>query len=399
MLCNFFMAYIHSQTESRSRTFQCVFLIISAALFFFLKPATVYSEETIVCSACHRAKSEGKVIHPVMLTKGCVSCHTKPHSKKFKEQKFLFATGVELCFGCHDKALFSNKFNHPPVAQGMCTSCHDVHTSEHPKLLIAAMPDLCFMCHDKTKFVDTTTHPPVAQGKCTSCHDPHAGSVKKLLLAKVPDLCYRCHAKKSFSGKKSTHSPVRDGMCNACHAPHASSVGKLLLNETPDLCFGCHNRDELDGGKVVHKPVGEGMCMSCHLPHQGDADKLLLSKMPDLCFTCHDNGPFKKAKQHPPVAEGMCMECHKPHTARNKNLLPTSTNKVCFQCHQRVQQRPHIMNIGAKGHPVRAKNKKLSNGKKINLVCTSCHNPHSSDWGRLFAYPDDKLCSHCHEGP
>lgn len=388
------MSLTDRQTRPNARAFPLFHIFVCALISIFLNTVPAHSQEGMLCAACHKGKNEGVSVHPVTLSKGCVACHTKPHSAKGKPMKFLFATGMDLCFGCHDKSKFTRPVVHPPVARN-CETCHAVHVSENPRLLVTKMPDLCFGCHDKTKFTDKSVHPPVVQGKCTGCHDPHSSTSGKLLLAASPDLCFRCHDKGKFSGKAAVHSPVRDGLCTSCHAPHVSSADKLLLSPAPDLCYGCHDGKRYTGKKTVHAPVGQGMCTSCHSPHQSDTAKLLVARTPDLCFNCHDKEMFSQATQHPPVAQGACMACHSPHTTKRKYLMPKSVNKTCLKCHPNISKQPHAVNVGRRGHPL-SRNKRLPDGKRLILNCASCHNPHSSPWPRLFKQPREALCSSCH---
>jgi predicted CXXCH cytochrome family protein len=204
---------------------------IKAYLFFvfvffvagspFLIPDISFSQQFPDCLQCHKIKVAGKYDHPTT----CVSCHTKAHITGTKEKfpRYLFASGVELCWGCHDKTKFSKKVGHPPVAKGECLSCHDVHTSDTKALLLAPMPDECFMCHANSDFIRTSKHPPVAEGKCMGCHDAHSSEVKKLLLVEMPKECFLCHNKEKYISekKKKHHSPVATGLCLSCHEPHS----------------------------------------------------------------------------------------------------------------------------------------------------------------------------------
>ncbi len=363
-------------------------------------PGKLSAAELPVCVACHNKLIKGNNLHPVILSKGCISCHTKPHSAKQKAQKFLFATGVELCYGCHDSREFSQEVKHPPVAAGQCTACHDVHASDNPKLLTAKMPDLCFNCHDKSKFEDKMKHPPVAAGQCTSCHNPHSSSSKKLLVAQMPDLCFTCHNKGRFVGKKAEHPPVAGGLCPSCHFPHASPNEKLLVKAAPDLCFNCHDKDKFGGKKIEHAPVAAGLCLSCHAPHQSDSEKLLAAPTPALCFTCHKTEGFKYENVHPPVAAGMCMSCHRPHSGNNKNLIRAKNkNALCLKCHKEVARRPHAVTGIGRGHPLKTETVVRMGKRKGKLSCLSCHLPHSSEWMRLFRFEADApldICKNCH---
>src|SRR4030042_4653186 len=117
----------------------------------FLIPVASFSYDFPDCLKCHKDKVAGKYDHPTE----CVKCHTYAHitGKKKDFPNYLFAQGVEFCWGCHDKTKFSNKVEHPPVAKGECLSCHNVHTSDAKGLLLAKMPDECFLCHANADFM------------------------------------------------------------------------------------------------------------------------------------------------------------------------------------------------------------------------------------------------------
>ncbi|TAN39536.1 MAG: hypothetical protein EPN25_11120 [Nitrospirae bacterium] len=399
------MPYASSMMTTLRLAAGMLFTAIMVCSAFFALPlaagaAPAEDKPLPVCYRCHKKQMDGKNVHPVVKTKGCIACHTNPHSAKHKATKFLPATGTELCFLCHDKAKFTKKIQHPPVAAGDCQSCHEVHVSENSKLLTAKMPDLCFNCHDKAKFENKSTHPPVAAGECISCHDPHSSDTEKLLIADTPELCYTCHDKKKFRGKKRRHLPVRYGYCASCHNPHASPYAKLLIEEPPALCFNCHDEDNFKGKKVIHSPVEGGLCGSCHAPHQSSFKRLLLSKRPNLCFGCHDDKMFSQRNIHPPVERGRCNACHSPHASNMKALLPKEVNALCHKCHKKIGPSHISAGISRKGHPVRTDRERLVDGKRIKLSCISCHDPHSTNTIKLFKFPVKsamELCINCHK--
>jgi len=152
------------------------FLFFSTVAIIFFDIDISYSQQFPDCMKCHKDKVAGKYDHPV----SCVSCHTTAHQTGMKAQfpRYLFAQGVDLCWGCHDKTKFLGKVGHPPVERGECLSCHDVHTADYKSLIPSAMPEFCFKCHDNADFVKKSKHPPVAEGRCMGCHDAHKSEVK-----------------------------------------------------------------------------------------------------------------------------------------------------------------------------------------------------------------------------
>jgi predicted CXXCH cytochrome family protein len=185
---------------------------------------------------------------------------------------------------------------------------------------------------------------------------------------------------------------------------------KGLSADQPDLCYGCHDKAKFTM-KTVHGAIGMG-CTSCHNPHASNNDKLLPAPVPDLCFMCHDKAGFTRKNVHMPVESGMCLSCHSPHSSDQQGLLLKPTHEVCFECHEDVGKRPHaIAGFSPTGHPLglpktdrkgkEVKKKPVMDPKREGklFTCASCHNPHSSDYPRLFRYQAKsamELCAHCH---
>jgi len=336
--------------------------------FFFLAAllltASYVHAKEIDCLICHEQLVKEKVVHPAVQI-GCVACHTAidardiPHKNTGKTVKGLSSDQPELCFGCHDKSMFQKKTVHAAISMG-CTVCHNPHSSKNEKLLVDGLPDLCFNCHDKNEFMS----------------------------------------------KKSIHPPVPAGMCTSCHNPHSSDTAKLLIAEPPDLCFTCHDKTMFTSD-TIHLPVSLGLCLTCHAQHQSDNDKLLVSGVPELCFTCHDKAMFSKKNVHMPVAAGMCLSCHGPHASKQRFILLKRPVFVCLECHGNIRDELHVI-FGlttGKGHPLGLPKKNkipakdpLRQGR--DFYCGSCHDPHSSDWQKMFRYEAKStmtLCQHCHK--
>lgn len=177
------------------------------------------AEEGNPCLMCHAGVANKKVVHPA-LQMGCESCHAKldtskmPHKPQGKIAKGLSAEVPELCFGCHDKGMFNNKFVHVPVAGGMCLDCHNPHVSDNIKMLNKEPVELCLECHPdiKTKghggfsfgqhplgFEGNDLMDPKREGRkfyCGACHDPHSSEhPKQTRYGKGVMMCVQCHEK------------------------------------------------------------------------------------------------------------------------------------------------------------------------------------------------------------
>ncbi|MGZ3694493.1 MAG: cytochrome c3 family protein, partial [Bdellovibrionota bacterium] len=209
-------------------------------------------------------------------------------------------------------------FLHGPVKANGCTVCHQLGEghlnlpAKHPQLL--AIPkgnSTCLVCHDdKSGAGFKTIHKPLQEQGCTTCHNPHGSNFPKLQKQKsVADLCLSCH-KEMKTQAHAGHGPVlmENTSCLTCHGPHFSHEKKLLKAPENKLCFQCHNKEITVAGHVVsniekktkeefkHPPVAEGKCDSCHAVH-GSAEKSFLKK------------PFATTDF------SLCLECHKKDLA------------------------------------------------------------------------------------
>ncbi len=293
-------------------------------------------------------------------------------------------------------------------------------------VFIYAEENPCLTCHVNFKEPSKNIHEAIALG-CHTCHEMVTGknhpqdknSVK--LIQDMPKLCFSCHDENKFSGK-STHQPVSGGMCTGCHNPHQSNYKKILQKEIPMLCYSCHNEKNFKEGVSGHTLIG--MCNGCHAPHTSEINHLLLNNQPELCYTCHDKVKFTKKNIHKIInlPEG-CTVCHSPHISNNPSLIYKShVNDLCVTCHSPQATGGHITAAITRGpkrkyHPVRGvtdpnfpgKPKKIPDpnkpGRMIEvfdpenpgkeLTCVSCHEPHSSDFRKLFL--KENICQHCHK--
>lgn len=280
----------------------------------------------------------------------------------------------------------------------------------------------CLKCHPDFQQPSKSTHAAIKMG-CESCHKVQEGMSHPdqkgsvTLVQKAPDLCFTCHDQSKFKPKV-THQPVSAGMCTACHNPHKSENIKILKEGLPKLCFTCHDESKFKG-KYVHS-MG-GMCISCHNPHGSDLNKMLASAQPGLCFSCHDKAKFTKKNVHKIIEVGGCTSCHNPHASDYALFLSSgSIYQSCIACHKGQSTGLHItggIGLGRKHHPVKGftdpnypgTKKKIPDpdmpGSQIEvfdpenpgkeITCVSCHDPHSSDYKKLF--PVANVCQKCHK--
>ncbi len=308
-----------------------------------------------LCIGCHKnlgdAVAKAKFKHnPV--EKGCVNCHD-PHAST-KAKYLLKNDMVALCVSCHktDQPNFSKQHMNYNVAKSNCSSCHNAHGSNKAGILF------------------DNVHQPVANKVCTQCHEaPTSPEALKTKRAGF-ELCRGCHSSMmndTFS-KNRIHWPLVDKVgCLNCHEPHASTQKKLLTGDLKSLCAKCHSdtmatqaklaeKEKLENapgkakatkGTFIHNPIQEGNCDACHSFHASDSAFLMKqTSMIEVCGTCHD---WLKHTSHPmgqKVKDSRnknltmdCLSCHRSHGTGYRHLIPFPTvTDLCVQCHKQYKR-------------------------------------------------------------
>ncbi|MEN8222266.1 MAG: cytochrome c3 family protein [Acidobacteriota bacterium] len=148
------------------------------SLFFDGVPESNERAVNSVIKVKRSGENTGKVveivsIHPDYKTKSCSKCHNRSASN------FLKTDRKEICFSCHKKDKFTDKYIHGPVAVKACNTCHAPHRSVNRKLLLEDGRELCDLCH---KAPLTGLKIPCKGDNCLGCHDPHVSGNKFFLL-------------------------------------------------------------------------------------------------------------------------------------------------------------------------------------------------------------------------
>jgi len=209
--------------------------------------------------------------------------------------------------------------------------------------------------------------------------------------------CLKCHKNFDAHAKKIRRS-LKIG-CDACHIPepgkkHPKNRNSVKLkSDLPALCYNCHEESEFNN-KDIHSPVAQGMCTACHDVHRSRLQSLLNAKPPGLCFKCHDKSRFTKKYTHKVALNSCGKRCHSPHSSGKPYLLSQAINDYCTGCHRKQESGTHVLSLpGGHVHPVSGV-PDPSNPRK-EMSCTSCHNPHSSNFAKLFY--SGKKCKRCHK--
>jgi predicted CXXCH cytochrome family protein len=397
--------------QIRRRTIYVVlFLLIAISIFFiysnYVKPIVrvkgffVSNKDCLQCHVKMLSLLEKEDVHDPFAEKKCTICHT-PHenSKGLKLGKTrLVKPKGKLCLSCHEKDVKKYRevaYKHKPFEKEWCSSCHNAHASDYSSLLRRQPSELCLACHRMVdEFRKEVIHPPFKKRNCTNCHSPHGSATKYILKQPQKTLCLSCHEKVGKLTKMPVlHSPFDKGECTKCHFPHSASRNKLLVDSSPKLCYGCHKDKPAEFAKISHHPVPDKInCTGCHNPHGTMYSKLAIAEILDnsLCFTCHKDKPLYYGKiPHSKATgvrgKGMCLNCHIVHGSDFVSLTRKEQIELCRDCHKPPTKYQH---------PVGESYKDLWHGG--TMKCTSCHNPHGTQFAYMWLRDKGSLCLSCH---
>lgn len=175
-----------------------------------------------VCSQCHQGKPHYEI-------KGCLTCHTNPHTPL---NITLRDNMTEPCLTCHDKQIVQLRENKSKHTALSCTTCHGL----------------------------THRHKP----ECLKCHKPHSADM-------VQSDCNKCH--KAHMPKVVTYGDISSKLCSSCHKKASGLLNASAAKHKALNCSFCH--------QVRHKMVPK--CQDCHgMPHPSG----IMVKFPN-CYDCH----------------------------------------------------------------------------------------------------------------
>ncbi len=247
----------------------------------------------------------------------------------------------------------------------------------------------------------------IAPAECSPCHNenlPKDAQITPLPFGDISSVCYSCH-RALLENVDWKHSPTTNVFCTACHLPESSVKQNTIIipaGKVETLCFRCHtNQKKWKDMPHVHGPAGTGDCTVCHNPH-GDKYKFQLwaPGERELCVACHDDKKFMLYKDRRMYVHGIvsgtgCTSCHDPHATEYRFQLYKPISKLCTSCHTKLAGLKRGHPIAK--HPLAGPKDPLREGRRF--TCTSCHNPHGNKNKYMLVgeLVGQKVCIKCHQ--
>jgi len=224
--------------------------------------------------------------------------------------------------------------------------------------------DSCFACHDDqvTLAVFRTAHAvpsdsrsPFGHGQlqCEACHGPggdHAARVRRgqerppvvkfgpgseTPVIEQNSYCVECHQSDTGFGWHGSAHDDNTVACADCHTSHAERDPVMNTATQADVCFDCHQQQRTQSMKPYSHPIRQGKmdCGSCHSTHGETAElQLVRQTLNNTCYDCHAETRGPYLWEHAPVAED-CSTCHDPHGSNYAGLLTMRAPMLCQSCH------------------------------------------------------------------
>jgi predicted CXXCH cytochrome family protein len=204
--------------------------------------------------------------------------------------------------------------------------------------------------------------------------------------------CLRCHVEMMpLFTKESVHNPFAKKQCTTCHTPHGEIVRTTKTfgpverwQRLRTLIEWLPLRLACEIGRSPVELLGRvaGVKPQTTDKQVKGADSKTTLPADELCWMCHgDIGPQRSMDYtHNPFMKGRCTSCHDPHASDFGPLLTQSERDLCVTCH------PIGLELNrAQTHPPVA-----------NRYCTTCHHPHASDYRGILVSNQRDLCFTCH---
>ncbi|NPB08463.1 MAG: hypothetical protein GXN96_05995 [Aquificae bacterium] len=202
------------------------------------------------------------------------------------------------------------------------------------------------------------------------------------------------------------HREENEKLCAKCHNMTSTPAPSVAPeDETVSPCYTCH-RTMVEKNAFKHAPAKFWMCNMCHTGETGLFNKKFKNQSKHMaplpinvkCYLCHADKSMdleNRRFHHIPVLTGKCNICHNPHGSEERFFLRREKWSLCITCHEDKATKGHVV-FTITGNPHPTKGVKDPRYPEKELSCTSCHNPHHSDYDFLLYDPFRQLCMSCH---
>ncbi|WP_456399426.1 cytochrome c3 family protein [Persephonella sp.] len=200
----------------------------------------------------------------------------------------------------------------------------------------------------------------------------------------------------------SFHTKEHEEKCSKCHDMRALPAELVPPAPEESPCFSCHK--PLTSRSRVHAPSANWVCNYCHIETKKSYERYETPfPIADTCFSCHEFRKkvwWNKKYIHGPTSTGQCNICHNPHSSDNLFFVKKPIWDLCTSCHSEKASGVHVVAgfVYGKSHPTKGRPDPSRPGRE--LVCSSCHNPHGSNYKFFFNndYTGDRyICLMCHK--
>lgn len=203
--------------------------------------------------------------------------------------------------------------------------------------------------------------------------------------------CLQCHTEliPDFN-KPSVHNPFALKECTTCHTPHGKEIRVTVTTGPAEYVRRFRTvlqwlplrwwLSVSERSEVEGSVPGSVESVSRAKSKGGHSG--LVAPEEDLCWTCHGSMGRKLGDtyQHQPFETGRCTSCHDPHASDFRVLLTQAPNKICFTCHPIGQEL----------------NRKQAHSPVAQGWCIDCHDPHASNFKGMIVARQRELCFRCH---
>ncbi len=224
--------------------------------------------------------------------------------------------------------------------------------------------------------------------------------LQKAMFLQSNAKCLVCHSEKArLLDSSSVHFPFMQQQCEGCHTNHGDLFERRVREAGltgEDFRRACGPFIPVAAvQRLLERLLGRktaGEWQTTQQAKEQMKDSLLYRPFKQsrlrsetelaLCMTCHGNlgGLWKVKYRHNPFVRGHCTSCHNPHATEYRPLLQADVRDLCTACHPMAKELAK-----AQLHP-----------PFELLSCTSCHGPHASDYKILLRKPQKILCLACH---